>query len=192
MKDTNSEPNTEPGWTANTAPSTIKWRWGFVLPLFVFAGLAVAFGWGLTLDPSKVPSVLIGKTVPRFELPPVQGRTLGLSSANLKGEVSLVNVFASWCTACRAEHPLFMRLKTQGIAPIHGLNYKDKLEDAAAWLDNLGDPYTRTGPTSTGASVSNGASTAYPRPSSSTGTGRSSTSILGRSRQRCSRRRFFL
>jgi cytochrome c biogenesis protein CcmG/thiol:disulfide interchange protein DsbE len=83
--------------------------------------------------------------VPEFSLPPVKGRTLGLSSADLKGEVSLVNVFASWCTACRYEHPIFMRLKQDGVVPVHGLNYKDKPDDAAQWLDTLGDPYTRTG-----------------------------------------------
>src|SRR3546814_18045626 len=65
----------------------------------------------------------------------VEGRSAGLSSADLAGEVSLVNVFASWCTACREEHPLFMELKAEGAVPIHGLNYKDKPADAAEWLD---------------------------------------------------------
>ena len=120
-------------------------RWVFVLPVVVFAGLAVVFGWGLTKDPSLLPSTLIGKPVPEFVLPPVKGRALGLSNTDLKGEVSLVNVFASWCTACRAEHPLLMRLRSEGVVPVHGLNYKDKPDDAAAWLDKLGDPYTRTG-----------------------------------------------
>jgi cytochrome c biogenesis protein CcmG/thiol:disulfide interchange protein DsbE len=63
----------------------------------------------------------------------------------LKGEVSLVNVFASWCVACREEHPVLMNLRREGFVPIHGLNYKDRPEDAARWLDTLGDPYTRTG-----------------------------------------------
>jgi len=117
----------------------------FLVPVAAFAGLAVVFGTGLSRDPSIVPSPLIGKPVPTFGLPPVQGRKLGLSSADLKGAVSLVNVFASWCVACRAEHPLWMRLKQEGIVPIHGLNYKDKPDDAERWLDNLGDPYTRTG-----------------------------------------------
>src|SRR5205823_8727113 len=81
----------------------------------------------------------------KFRLPPVEGRSLGLSSENLYGEVSLVNVFASWCTACRAEHPLFMDIRTKGTVPIHGINYKDEPENAARWLNTLGDPYTRTG-----------------------------------------------
>ena len=116
-------------------------RLGFLLPVAVFAAIAVGLGIGLTRDPG-IPSVLIGKPVPEFALPPVQGRPVGLSSANLEGEVSLVNVFASWCTACRYEHPLFMRLEAGGVVPIHGLNYKDRPEDAAKWLDDLGDPYT--------------------------------------------------
>ena len=117
----------------------------FLVPMFIFVGIAVFLGIGLTMDPREIPSPLIGKPVPEFNLPPVRGRALGLSSADLKGEVSLVNVFASWCTACRAEHPLLMRLKEAGVVAIHGLNYKDKPDDAAQWLDALGDPYTRTG-----------------------------------------------
>jgi cytochrome c biogenesis protein CcmG/thiol:disulfide interchange protein DsbE len=117
----------------------------FVVPLLAFAAIAVFFGVGLTLDPRALPSPLIGKPVPEFALPPVKGRTLGLSGGDLKGDVSLVNVFASWCTACREEHPLFMRLKGTGFVPIHGLNYKDRPEDAEQWLADLGDPYTRTG-----------------------------------------------
>ncbi|MBI4184721.1 MAG: DsbE family thiol:disulfide interchange protein [Proteobacteria bacterium] len=117
----------------------------YLVPLAIFGVIAVAGGLGLGLDPSEVPSVLIGKSVPEFSLPPVRGRALGLSSADLKGEVSLVNVFASWCTSCRAEHPVLMRVKAEGLVRLHGINYKDKPEDAAKWLDGLGDPYTRTG-----------------------------------------------
>ena len=100
--------------------------------------------WGLSRDPREIPSALIGKPVPAFALPPVEGRTLGLSSADLKGEVSLVNVFASWCTACRYEHPLLMRLQAEGAVPIHGLNYKDKPDAATKWLAQLGNPYVET------------------------------------------------
>lgn len=101
-------------------------------------------------DRSVLPSPLIGKPVPAFDLQPVKGRTAGLATADLKGEVSLVNVFAFWCTACRDEHPVLMGLRRQGSVPIHGLNYKDKPEDAARWLDEFGDPYTRTGADLTG------------------------------------------
>jgi cytochrome c biogenesis protein CcmG/thiol:disulfide interchange protein DsbE len=117
----------------------------FLVPVVAFAGLIFVFGISLNRDPSKVPSALIGKPVPEFALPPVKGRSLGLSTADLQGEVSLVNVFASWCVACREEHPVFMRMKEHGLVPIHGLNYKDQPEDAARWLDAMGDPYTRTG-----------------------------------------------
>ena len=117
----------------------------FVAPVGLFAILAVVLGWGLTRDPGKIPTALIGKAVPEFTLPPVKGRTLGLSTADLRGQVSLVNVFASWCTACGYEHPIFMQLADRGFVPLHGQNYKDRREEAAAWLDKLGDPYTRTG-----------------------------------------------
>ncbi|WP_244611108.1 DsbE family thiol:disulfide interchange protein [Ensifer sp. M14] len=116
-----------------------------LLPLGVFSALAVALGWGLSHNAQVIPSALIGKPVPEFSLPAVQGRTLGLSSGDLKGEVSLVNVFASWCTACREEHPVFMELRRTNAVPIHGLNYKDRPQDAEKWLNTMGDPYTRTG-----------------------------------------------
>jgi len=117
----------------------------YLVPVVLFIAIAIPLGWGLTRNASELPSSLIGKSVPGFALPPVQGRMLGLATADLRGEVSLVNVFASWCTACRVEHPLFMRLAQSGAVPIHGLNYKDRPADAAKWLDRLGDPYTRTG-----------------------------------------------
>ena len=120
-------------------------RLRYWLPVFIFLGLAAVLGIGLGLDPREVPSPLIGKEVPQFDLPPVRGRSLGLSSGDLKGEVSLVNVFASWCAACREEHPLLMEFHRRGDVPIHGLNYKDRPADAATWLDKWGDPYARTG-----------------------------------------------
>ncbi|WP_037374384.1 DsbE family thiol:disulfide interchange protein [Sedimenticola selenatireducens] len=120
-------------------------RWGTLVPFLVFVLISIFLAIGLTMDPRLVPSPLIGKAVPEFNLPPVKGRSAGLSAESLKGEVSLVNVFASWCTACRQEHPILMALSRKGSVSIHGLNYKDKPDDAAAWLDELGDPYTRTG-----------------------------------------------
>lgn len=117
----------------------------FAWPLAIFVALAVILGIGLTLNPRELPSPLIDRPVPEFRLPAVQGRALGLSSGDLRGEVSVVNVFASWCTACRDEHPLWMEIARNRTLPIHGLNYKDQPADAASWLDQLGDPYTRTG-----------------------------------------------
>jgi len=116
-----------------------------LLPLSIFLLIAVLLGIGLFMDPKLVPSPLIGKPVPEFSLQPVQGRKSGLSREDLMGEVSMVNVFASWCVACRQEHPLLLELSRQGVVPIHGLNYKDQPQEAADWLDSLGDPYTRTG-----------------------------------------------
>jgi cytochrome c biogenesis protein CcmG/thiol:disulfide interchange protein DsbE len=136
---------TEPALASPCPAAGTLRRLGLLLPVVVFVMVAVGLGIGLTRNPQEIPSALIGKPVPSFSLPPVQGRALGLSSTDLKGEVSLVNVFASWCTACRYEHPVFMRIKEDGVVPIHGLNYKDRPDDAAKWLDELGDPYTRTG-----------------------------------------------
>lgn len=130
--------------TSRNVPATRR-RLLLALPATGFVALAVVFAIGLSRDPNKLPSTLIGKKVLEFDLPPVKGRTLGLSSRNLLGEVSLVNVFASWCVACRAEHPIFMRLASRKLVPLHGLNYKDAPDDAAQWLNTMGDPYTRTG-----------------------------------------------
>ncbi len=135
---------------APTVRRAVLHRLAVLLPVMVFVALAVLLGWGLTRNASDIPSALINKPVPEFSLPPVQGRTLGLSSGDLRGEVSLVNVFASWCLACREEHPVFMQLAKSGTVPLHGLNYKDQPDDAARWLDTDGDPYTRTGADLTG------------------------------------------
>ena len=118
-------------------------RFALAIPLVLFVSIAVLLAIGLTLNPREVPSPLIGKPVPVFSLPPVLGRKLGLSDKDLEGDISVVNVFASWCVPCREEHPLIQRLAKE--VPVHGLNYKDRPEDAARWLDELGDPYTRTG-----------------------------------------------
>ena len=120
-------------------------RPAILVPIAMLALLVALLAIGLQRDPREIPSPLIGKPVPHFELAPVRGRALGLSSTDLKGEVSLVNVFASWCVACRDEHPLLMQLKREGLVPIHGLDYKDQPADAQKWLDDMGDPYTRTG-----------------------------------------------
>lgn len=121
-------------------------RLRYTLPAAIFLALAIGLALGLTRDPGKIPSALIDKPVPEFSLPPVEGREQGLTSDDLRnGEVSLVNVFASWCGPCRIEHPLLMRLAEEGVVPIYGINYKDRPEDARRWLDQMGDPYTRTG-----------------------------------------------
>ena len=130
---------------ADTGATAPRRPWLYLLPIAIFAGIGVLLYAGLYRDPTLVPSPLVGKPVPEFALGPVQGRTLGLSSRDLRGEVTLVNVFASWCVACRDEHPLLMAIEREGVLPIHGLNYKDMPADAAAWLDAFGNPYTRIG-----------------------------------------------
>lgn len=128
------------------APARGWWsRLALFGPAAIFLGVIVAFFFGLGRDLETLPSTLIGKPVPEFSLPPVKGRTLGLATGDLYGEVSLVNAFASWCVACREEHPVFMKLKESGAVPLHGINYKDKPDNAARWLDQMGDPYARTG-----------------------------------------------
>jgi cytochrome c biogenesis protein CcmG/thiol:disulfide interchange protein DsbE len=116
----------------------------YLIPVIVFAAVGIGLAVGLTRDPSTLPSVLIDRPVPTFELPALEGRADGLTSEDLKGQVSLVNVFASWCVPCRVEHPVLMKLAESGVA-IYGINYKDPPDQAAAWLAELGDPFEKIG-----------------------------------------------
>ncbi|MCB1884317.1 MAG: DsbE family thiol:disulfide interchange protein [Geminicoccaceae bacterium] len=119
----------------------------YLLPVLLFVGVAMALGVGLTRDPEQLPSALLDRPAPALDLPPIQGGDRpGLASADLKkgkGPV-LVNFFASWCAPCRIEHPIVSRLAEEGWTVL-GINYKDKPEDARAWLGNMGDPYARIG-----------------------------------------------
>jgi cytochrome c biogenesis protein CcmG, thiol:disulfide interchange protein DsbE len=115
----------------------------YLIPVVVFAAVGIGLAVGLTRDPGTLPSALVDRPVPQFELPALEGAD-GLSDADLKGRVSLVNVFASWCVPCRVEHPVLMRLAEQGV-PIFGINYKDPPDQAKAWLAELGDPFGKIG-----------------------------------------------
>ncbi len=130
-------------------------RLSYLLPVAAFVGLAAVFGFYLYQvgaggkNISDVPSALIDKLVPEFELPPIMGRNDGFATSDLAGKVALVNVFASWCGPCRVEHPILMRLAREGV-PIYAINYKDKPEDALRFLTDLGNPYSRIGADNTG------------------------------------------
>jgi len=113
----------------------------FVLPLGIFALLVVLLGVGLSLNPREVPSPLIGKAAPPFELPRLHEPGKSFSPADMKGKVWVFNVWASWCAACRDEHPVLAEFARSGLVPLYGLNYKDKREDAIEWLKRFGNPY---------------------------------------------------
>jgi cytochrome c biogenesis protein CcmG/thiol:disulfide interchange protein DsbE len=133
----------------------------YLLPVALFALLAVGFYGGLETDTNVLPSPLIDKPAPEFALPSLAADGAGFSSADLNGKVSLVNVFASWCVPCRAEHKVLTALAQTKRVPIFGIDYKDK-------------------PPMTGGSPSTGASTACPKPSSSIATPASATSMSAR------------
>lgn len=103
--------------------------------------LAVVLGIGLTLDPTKVPSPLIGKPAPAFELALLSDPDTEFNSRDMRGKVWVLNVWASWCVPCREEHAVLQQLADRNIAPIVGLNYKDKPGNARRWLDDLGNFY---------------------------------------------------
>ena len=114
----------------------------FLVPLGIFIVLVVFLAIGLTRDPREVPSPLIDQPAPPFTLVQLHEPARQLSVADLKGQVWLLNVWASWCVSCRQEHPLMVELSKAGVVPIYGLNYKDKRDAALRWLEQFGDPYT--------------------------------------------------
>lgn len=115
----------------------------FILPVALFTAVVGAFLLGLRHDPSHITSVLIDKPLPAFALPAVRDNQ-GLASADFKGQPMLLNVFASWCVACREEHQMLLQLKQQGVI-IQGLDWKDAAADGARYLAENGDPYIRAG-----------------------------------------------
>ena len=116
----------------------------FLAPIAVFTILVAVFASGLGRDPSRLPSTLIDRPLPQFDLPPVRTNDIGLKTADVTGRPRLLNVFASWCVSCRVEHPTLLGLKAQGVA-IDGLDWKDEPSDGRQYLGDQGDPYRLVG-----------------------------------------------
>ncbi len=116
-------------------------RWVYLLPLFVLLGLMVFFVIGLGLNPRLLPSPLINQPAPEFSLPSLNDPDKLISQADFKGDVSLLNIWATWCTSCRQEHSILMSITESNVAPIYGLLYKDQPENAIVWLEKYGNPY---------------------------------------------------
>ncbi len=118
----------------------------FLLPLGIFFVLVGFLAVGLRLDPREVPSPLIDKPAPQFSLPRLDNPQQMFSPKDMLGQVWLLNVWASWCSACREEHPVLLELTKSGVVPLYGIDYKDTREEAQQWLkDGGGDPYRATG-----------------------------------------------
>jgi cytochrome c biogenesis protein CcmG/thiol:disulfide interchange protein DsbE len=112
-----------------------------LIPFAIFIVLVAFLGIGLKLNPREVPSPLIGKPAPAFSLPLLADPAKTMSPADLRGQVWLLNVWASWCVSCRQEHEVLLDLSKQGVVPIYGMDYKDQPQDALNWLQRLGNPY---------------------------------------------------
>lgn len=117
----------------------------YLIPLAVFLLMAVFLWRGLALDPRSVPSPLVNKPAPQFDLPQLADPAIQVKRDDMLGQVWILNVWASWCVSCRQEHPVLMRLARQNIVPIFGLNYKDTREAGIKWLNDFGDPYVASG-----------------------------------------------
>jgi cytochrome c biogenesis protein CcmG/thiol:disulfide interchange protein DsbE len=114
----------------------------YLIPLALFVVLVIFLGVGLQLNPREVPSPLIDKPAPSFQLTQLQQPERPLAQKDLLGQVWLLNVWASWCVSCREEHPVLLELAKTNAVPIYGLNYKDQRDDALKWLAQFGNPYT--------------------------------------------------
>ena len=130
---------TTPG--ARTARAGMSPKVRLVVTLGIFFALVLVLGVGLKLDPREVPSPLIGKPAPPFELPQLHEPGKAFSARDMLGQVWVLNVWASWCVSCREEHPVLLALAKGGAVPVYGLNYKDQRNDGIAWLDKMGNPY---------------------------------------------------
>ncbi len=113
----------------------------FALPLIAVLIMIPILILGLRSDPSELPSQYIGKPAPDFELPTLKDATVMLKTSDMKGQPTLVNIWATWCGGCRAEHGFLMELSRENTIPIYAVNWRDKRPEALQWLRQLGDPY---------------------------------------------------
>ena len=127
--------------TLPEAGSGRRKAWIYFLPLSVLLLLVLVFYFGLGLNPRLVPSPLIGQPVPEFSLPRLDNTDNAFMQSALQREVSLLNIWATWCVSCRQEHPTLMKIAASDEVPVYGLLYKDEPAKAAQWLQNRGDPY---------------------------------------------------
>jgi cytochrome c biogenesis protein CcmG/thiol:disulfide interchange protein DsbE len=118
--------------------------WRFIIPIGLFAALAVFLFVGLSRDKETLPSPLIGKPAPQFELPRVEDPSQKISNREFAGRPYVVNIWGTWCFACREEHAVLMEIARRGEVPLVGLNWKDELAPAQQWLQQLGNPYVGT------------------------------------------------
>ncbi len=117
----------------------------FAAPIGAFVLLLVAFGIGLTRDPSALPSPFIGKPAPQFALPELHDQKEQVDNSSFSGSPVLVNFWATWCVGCRQEHAFLMRLAKDNVIPIYGINWRDDRAAAIEWLKQLGNPYVKNG-----------------------------------------------
>jgi cytochrome c biogenesis protein CcmG, thiol:disulfide interchange protein DsbE len=125
-------------------------RWPYIIPLALVLALGAVFAKRLSdisggYDPKVIPTVLLNTPAPDFTLPPLPGYGEAFTTADLKGKVSLINIWGSWCAACTVEHPLLMEIARSGEIPIYGIAWRDKPERSIAWLERHGNPYTKIG-----------------------------------------------
>lgn len=118
--------------------------WRYLVPAILFVVMIPIFIVGMNRNKSELPSPLLNQSAPQFELPSLEDPAVSVGSDTYSGEVALVNVWATWCVGCRAEHEFLMELRRRNEVPIFGLNWRDQRGPALRWLDQLGDPYVAT------------------------------------------------
>lgn len=125
-------------------------RWPYIIPLVTILALGAVFGKRLAdvgsgVEVNAIPTVLLNTPVPDIDLPPLPGHAEGIRTADLKGQVYLINFWGSWCGTCVYEHPVLLDIAKSGELPVYGVAWRDKPEKSQAWLDKYRDPFTRVG-----------------------------------------------